>query len=484
MTVNPESEAALALHRFGFGPAPGSIAAIASDPRGALLADIMRPGAGLVAAGNLPNSAQAARAFFEFRARRQAERKLAQRTKQPAAHDGNSASRSNDTGAKTNANAQPADAPADHDGQNKPANVGAQLVENEAYVRIEAAVSAEIGFVERLVWFWSNHFCVSTDRIPSMTGAYEREAIRPHVLGRFLDMLVAVESHPAMLYYLDNAESIGPDSVAGINRGRGLDENLAREALELHTLGVRSGYSQADVTNFAKILTGWTFIAVGVPEHGGEFVFVERLHEPGEQIFLGKRYPDTGMQQGLAVLADLARHPATARHIAQQLAVHFVADTPPPTLVDKLARAFSDSDGDLKEVAKALITAEESWTPERSKLKRPSEWHVGALRLTGSRGNIARFMRSQLLLGEPLWRPPAPSGYSDYQSAWIDGLGQRADVASNFAGRVADRLDPVTLVDQAVGPLASVETRDTIARAGSRAQALTLLLMSPEFLRR
>jgi uncharacterized protein (DUF1800 family) len=483
MTINQDSEAALALHRFGFGPAPGSIAAIASDPRGAFLADIMQPGAGLVAAGNLPNSAQAARAFFEYRAKRAAEQKLALRAKQQAAN-GNGASTSNDNTTNPNADTQPAEPPADQDAQNETANVGVQLVQNEAHVRIEAAVDAEIGFVERLVWFWSNHFCVSTDRIPSMAGAYEREAIRPHVLGRFLDMLVAVESHPAMLFYLDNAESMGPDSVAGINRGRGLDENLAREALELHTLGVRSGYSQADVISFAKVLTGWTFIGTGVPEHGGEFVFTERLHEPGEQIVLGKPYLDTGRQQGLAVLADLARHPATARHIAQKLAVHFVADTPPPALVDKLTKTFSDSDGDLKEVAKALITAEESWTPERSKLKRPSEWHVGGLRLTGSRGNVARFMVGQLMLGEPLWRPPAPNGYSDYEAAWIDGLGQRADIASNFAGRVADRLEPGALVDQGLGSLASAETRDTVARAGSRAQALALLLMSPEFLRR
>jgi uncharacterized protein (DUF1800 family) len=297
-------------------------------------------------------------------------------------------------------------------------------------------------------------------------------------------MLIAVESHPAMLFYLDNAVSMGPNSVAGINRDRGLDENLAREALELHTLGVRSGYSQIDVTNFAKVLTGWTFIDTGVVGHGGEFVFAERMHEPGAQIVLGKRYPEDGMEQGLTVLADLARHPATARHIATKLAVHFVADEPPPPLVEKLTRTFSDSDGDLKETAKALITAEESWTPVRSKLKRPSEWHIGALRLTGSRGNAGRFLRGQALLGEPVWRPPAPNGFSDDQAAWIDGLARRADIASNFAARVADRLEPVALIDEGLGPLASTETRVAIVRGGSRAQALALLLMSPEFLRR
>ena len=216
MTTNPRLESALALHRFGFGPAPGSIATIAGDPRGAVMADLERPEAGLVAAANLPDSAQASRAFFEYRAKRQAEQKLAQRAKEEATAKGNGVAKTDDSAAKANANAQLPDQLPDQDSQNQQANIGVQLVQNEAKVRIQAAVTAEIGFVERIVWFWSNHFCVSVSRITSMAGAYEREAIRPHVLGRFVDMLCAVESHPAMLYYLDNAESMGPNSVAGI----------------------------------------------------------------------------------------------------------------------------------------------------------------------------------------------------------------------------------------------------------------------------
>ena len=368
--------------------------------------------------------------------------------------------------------------------EDRPANIGHQLVQNEAKARLEAALAAKIGFVDRLVWFWSNHFCVSTDKSTSMSGAYEREAIRPHALGRFVDMLTAVESHPAMLYYLDNAGSMGPNSVAGINRNRGINENFAREILELHTLGVRTGYTQDDVIRFANTLTGWTFIGTGVPEHGGEFVFFDRLHEPGEQIVLGKRYPDTGFAQGRAVLADLARHPATARHIAEKFARHFVTDDPPPQLINRLKISFSDSDGDLKQLARTLILAEESWTPARTKLKRPGEWHIAALRLTGSRGSAPRFMAGQTLLGEPWWRPPAPNGFSDYSAAWIDGLAQRVDIASNFAARVGDRLDPKTLVDEGLGPLATPATREAVSRAGSRSQMLALLLMSPEFLRR
>jgi uncharacterized protein (DUF1800 family) len=484
MSTDPQFEAALALHRFGLGPAAGSIAAIADDPRRALLAELEQPGAGLVTAPNLPTSAAASRAFFEYRAKRLAQQKLAQRAKEGAAETASPSGAAGKT-ATPNAGAQSVEQDTMQEQEDRPVNVGVQLVQNEAKVRIEAALAAKVGFVERLVWFWSNHFCVSTDKSTSMSGAYEREAIRPHVLGRFVDMLTAVESHPAMLYYLDNAGSMGANSIAGINRNRGVNENLGREVLELHTLGVRTGYTQDDVIRFANTLTGWTFIGTGVPAHGGEFVFFERFHEPGEQIVLGKRYPDSGFAQGHAVLADLARHPATARHIAEKFARHFVADEPPPQLINRLKTSFSDSDGDLKQLARTLILAEESWTPARTKLTRPGEWHIAALRLTGSHGgNASRFMTGQTLLGEPWWRPPAPNGFSDYTAAWIDGLAQRADIASNFAARVADRLDPRALVDQGLGPLATPETREAVSRAGSRAQALALLLMSPEFLRR
>ena len=474
-------EAALALHRFGFGPVAGSIAAIADDPRGALLADLERAGAGRVAAAQLPNSAQAARSLFEFRAERLAKEKLAQRAKQAAEAEGMGSAAANAPNPDGDAQTP---APQAAQNQNPPPALPVQLIQNEGKVRIEAAVAADIGFVERLVWFWSNHFCVSADKIVSMAGAYEREAIRPHVLGRFVDILTAVETHPAMLFYLDNGLSIGPNSTAGINRDKSLNENLAREILELHTLGVRTGYSQDDVTRFANVLTGWTWVAFGEPSHGGEFVFVKRMHEPGEQTVIGKAYPDTGMNQGRAVLADLARQPATAVHIAHKFARHFVADQPPPSLVDKLTKSFTDSDGNLKELARTLIAAEEAWTPERTKLKRPAEWIISALRLTGAQWVVGRVMGGQALLGEPLWRPPAPNGFADDESEWIDGLSQRIDAADNFSGGAAERLDPVALAEAGLGPLASAETRNTVARAQSRAQALVLLLMSPEFLRR
>jgi uncharacterized protein (DUF1800 family) len=482
MTAHGKEAAALALHRFGFGPARDSIASMAADPRGALLAELDRPAAGQVAV-NLPSSGAAARAVFDFRAEQQAKQKLALRAQKVADANGITAATSDAAGSAASVVAPPVQKP-----PNQPPPLPQQLLQDEAKARFDAAIGADIGFVERLVWFWSNHFCISADKDVAMVGPYEREAIRPHVLGNFTGLLQAVESHPGMLFYLDNVESMGADSIAGINRDKGLNENLARETLELHTLGVRSGYTQADVTSFANVLTGWTWVHPDDPEHGGEFLFMKRLHEPGDQIVLGRSYPDTGVGQGRAVLADLARHPATAQHIAEKFARHFVADEPPPSLVAKLAKTFNDSNGDLKELAKTLVTADESWTPQRGKLKAPSVWLIAMLRLTGvvttpPNNAIGRLMGAQASLGEALWRPPAPNGFPDTEAAWIDGVPHRLDIANEFAARVGANVDPLALLDSALGPLASADTRATITRAETRAQALTLLVMTPEFLR-
>ena len=454
MARNPQ-EAALALHRFGFGPRAGSIGDIAADPRGALTAELDGPGAGQITNPDLPTSGAANRAVFEYNAERNANQK---RPRPDAAMEAS---------AKSEAVPLPR-----------------QLFRNEARARIDAALNAEIGFVERLVWFWSNHFCVNQEKTV-MAGAYEREAIRPHVLGRFADMLLAAEGHPAMLLYLDNAQSIGPDSVAGINRDKGLNENLAREILELHTLGVRTVYAQDDVTNFAKVLTGWTIRQTASdPDHGGEFVFIKRMHEPGPETVIGKEYDEAGTEQGRAVLADLAGHPATAEHVSTKLARHFIADDPPPVLVKRLTQRFLDTDGDLKEVTRTLIASPEAWEPQQAKIKRPGEWIVAALRATGETGEIGRIIQAGNLLGEPLWRPPAPKGFSDENAAWLDGLAQRLDMANAFAHREGLALEPKAIMETALGPLASAETRQTIARAESRPEALTLLLMAPEFQRR
>jgi uncharacterized protein (DUF1800 family) len=462
------------------GPRPGSIAAIEADPRGALIAELDLPSAGEVAAASLPSSAKAFRAVTDAYAKRQAKAIVAkkeqdakrQQMAEAASMTEGAAEGTSEMAAKIAAEAVP--------------DPGRPIYLEEARVRIAAALGTEIGFGERLVWFWSNHFCVSADKIRSMSGAYEREAIRPHVLGRFTDLLLAAEGHAAMLFYLDQTVSMGANSVAGINRTRGLNENLAREILELHTLGVRSGYTQEDVIGFANVLTGWTLVPPGDnPEHGGEFTFNPRLHEPGAQKVLGKIYEDETVEQGRAVLRDLAAHPATATHVATKLARHFIADTPPAPLVERMAKVFLDTGGDLKEIAKAMVSSPEAWTEPPTKLKRPSEWVVGMVRATGlSQADPARFTDGQALLGEPLWRPSSPKGFPDDEGSWINGMGRRLDVANNFAERLSGGVDPQDVIETVLGSLVSSEVKQAVGRAESRQQALVLLFMSAEFQRR
>lgn len=467
MARDAKFEAALALHRFGLGPRAGSITAVAADPRGALIEELERADAGRIADPALASSAASARAVFAFRQEQRAARQ--------EARTANSTMSTAEGGGGT---------PRPNPGPGVPQ----RIYLDEARARIHAALQPSLGFPERLVWFWSNHFCVSADKgnVRGTCGAFEREAIRAHLLGRFRDMLLAAESHPAMLVYLDNVRSIGPESVAGVRQKRGLNENLAREILELHTLGVRTVYSQADVTSFAKVITGWTMVPLRQEAaRGGEFEFNPRMHEPGAQKVIGKTYPDTGVAQGQAVLSDLARHPATARHIATKLARHFVADEPPQTLVENLMKRFLDSDGDLKQVAKALVRAPEAWEAPRNKLKRPGEWIIGALRATGvAAPDIGPVMQAHNLLGEPLWRPPAPKGFSDESAPWFDGIAQRLDIANQLARRFLPQEDPRQIFEETLAPLASADTRQAITRAESRPQALALLLMAPEFQRR
>jgi uncharacterized protein (DUF1800 family) len=487
MATDPNAEAALALHRFGLGPRTGSIAAIASDPRGALIAELERPGAARIVGAGLPTSAEAARAALQFREKQ----RIARQARRVAQQDG-TASQQGEPQMADPAGTPAAPTPQAAPPRTPPANNGPtvpqQLYLADAKARIYAALDADTGFAERLTWFWSNHFCVSADKagVRPISGAYEREAIRPYVFGRFGDMLQAVETHPAMLIYLDNARSIGPDSVAGQRRQRGLNENLAREILELHTVGVRSVYTQEDVTRFANVITGWTVIGFRQdPARAGEFVFNPNMHQPGPQTVIGKTYPDTGFDQGRAVLATLARHPATARHIATKFARHFVADVPPPALVERLSRRFLDTQGDLKEITRTLVMSDEAWSAPRTKLKRPGEWLIGALRAAGvTPSDIRPIMGAHNLLGEPIWRPPAPKGFSDDGAVWLDGLSQRIDIANQMARRISPAVDPKAMFEHTLAPVASTETRQAVSRAESRQQALALLLLSPEFQRR
>jgi uncharacterized protein (DUF1800 family) len=502
MTLDPR-EAALALHRFGFGPRPGTIAAIASDPRGAVLAELDKPNAGKISEAGLLSSGAASRMASDFIAERAAKQKVETRrqeaAKEAARQEAAKLAADNpmmqnpageNAGMEKSADAKTAEAKTT-EAKSTPQQPQPEtpMLENffrEAKAHYDGAVRAEIGFAERLVWFWSNHFCInSNDSVQA--GAYEREAIRSHVLGKFVDLLIATESHSAMLVYLGNSASMGPNSVAGINRDRGLNENLGREILELHTLGVRTGYTQDDVTSFAKVITGWTTYLPDLPERGGEFLFYPRFHEPGPQTVLGKAYRDTGFEQGKEVLADLARHPATALHVATKLARHFVADEPPAMLVETLRLKFVETDGDLWQVARALVMAPESWAPEQTKLKRPSEWMMSYIRAGGFNGvDVRRAAPSLTRLGEPLWRPPAPKGFPDDEAAWIDGIAHRLDTANAYSQNpnIQDRLDAKAMLETSLGPLASADTRSAVNRAENKQQAVVLLLMAPEFQRR
>jgi uncharacterized protein (DUF1800 family) len=372
----------------------------------------------------------------------------------------------------------------------------------DAYVaavgaRTEVALSTSTPFAERLVHFWSNHFAVSVDKIVTvgLAGAFEFEAIRPHVMGKFGDMLSAVERHPAMLLYLDQAQSVGPGSPLGARaaqrgKDRGLNENLAREIMELHTLGVRSGYSQADVTEFARALTGWTVGGLAkqpiLQGPGPKYWFAAPIHEPGSRSVMGKRYGQPGEAQAQAVLTDLAVHPATARHLATKLARHFAADDPPPALVARLEQAFLQSQGDLPTVYRALIDAPEVWSGP-PKFRTPWEWTIAALRATGIKavpGKSAAGAFQQL--GQPIWKPGSPAGYDDIAASWAgpDALYRRVELAQRIADRSAPAIDARTLGPALFPGSLSPATTQAMTRAESGPQALALLLASPEMMRR
>jgi uncharacterized protein (DUF1800 family) len=379
----------------------------------------------------------------------------------------------------------------------------------QVLARAQSAALTTTPFAERLVHFWANHFAVSADKgaVVGLAGTLENEAIRPHVAGRFLDLLTAVEQHPAMIAFLDNQYSVGKDSDAARIAARrqatrlrddstqpkrqfGINENLAREILELHTLGVNGGYSQADVTSFAQIITGWSIgggkgrLAGGVP---GRFYFRDNLHEPGSKTFLGKTYYESGQRQGEAVLADLCRHPATANFIAAKLVRHFVADEPPRAAVERVARAFLKTGGDLPHVYAALIDSPEAWDADARKFKTPEDFVFSTLRsLNVSPREPDEVLRSFDLLGQRQYTPGSPAGWPDTSKSWdgSDALMHRVLWASRVAAKYEQGAEPREVAASSLGAYARPETLTALSRATSSSQALALLLMSPEFQRR
>ncbi len=470
--------AAIAANRFGIGMRAD--ASPYADPVAGLRHELSQYQPRPAALTGLPNRAAAAEALEQLR--------MAQReSKQTPAAD-----------------ADPARAQARHEVRDIYIDcVGA---------RVNAALVTATPWLERLVHFWSNHFAVSVDKQPvlAFAGLLEFEAIRPHLLGRFADLLNAVEHHPAMLLYLDQAQSIGPDSPVGERRRdfgarqHGLNENLAREILELHTLGVRSGYSQGDVTELARALTGWTVAGLGAGAGAGagagrvrrffgaeaapgDSFFRDPQHQPGTRQILGKRYSSSGAAQSQAVLADLARHPATAQHLATKLARHFAGDSPPPELVARLSRVFLETDGDLPQLYRTLVDAPECWSAAPLKFKSPWDWSLSALRSINLDSVEAKAAAGMLLeLGQAVWKPGSPAGYDDLAAGWAapDALVRRVEAGQRLAQRAARGIDARTLAAQVLPGSVSDNTVKVLAQAESGAQALALLWASPEFLRR
>jgi uncharacterized protein (DUF1800 family) len=442
-------DAFIAVNRFGLGARPGELAAAAGDPRGWVERQLAASPSMPKQLAGLRPSRDAVVELMEFQRQDKTEkdpaRKKALRAKMREAFIA------------------------------------------EAGARTAAQIGSQTPVIERLVVFWSNHFTVSARKplLVGTVGAFEREAIRPHVTGQFAQMLRAVLRHPAMLAYLDNVQSIGPNSKAGKRRERGLNENLAREALELHTLSVDGGYTQADVRAFAKMLTGWS---IGGPKSAdfGRFDFHERAHEPGPKTLLGRRYEEAGVKEAEAALAVLARHPATAKHIAFKMARHFVADQPPPALVRTLTKTFLDTDGDLRAMTTALLHAPDTWAEPLAKVKTPNEFVVSTLRATGFADEPKKLVASLRLLGQMPFSAPSPAGWPDEGAKWVSAqaLLQRAEFAMAVARRAGDAVSADALLAESIGPVVSSATRSALRRAPTRAEALATLFACPEFQRR
>jgi uncharacterized protein (DUF1800 family) len=331
--------------------------------------------------------------------------------------------------------------------------------------------------------FWLNHFNVYLKKgqfAPWYLVDYQQDVIAPHAMGKFEDLLVATAKSPAMLFYLDNHSSIGPHSLAAEraqgnpaakNREPGLNENYARELMELHTLGVDGGYTQKDVTEVAKVFTGWT---IEEPRKGVGFTFNERRHEPGPKYVLGQTIRENGEQEGLAVLHQLASSPATAHHLSQQLAERFVSDTPPPSLVDRMAKSYLHSDGDIRQVLRTLFTSPEFWSREayRAKVKTPEEFVLSAVRATG--GEVQRpaiVLNAMNQLGMPFFGCQTPNGYSWTAGAWVNSgdLLTRINIALALAGHKLGTATDLDALMKIKGPDAA-----TAAQKETRLEAVFL----------
>lgn len=467
-------ESIIAVNRFGLGARPSELDASKLDPRAWLIHQVQGSREAPDAIAKLPSSATIFKAFIDAQDKRR-EAKLER------AAAGSEAARA----AKALQGVR---------------QILLPMYLEQVAARYQVACTSDEPLRERLTHFWSNHFAVSADKLAvvGLAGALENEAIRPNLNNHFYDMLLQVEMHPAMILYLDNQASVGSNSLLAKRAERlqrnarkiGINENLAREILELHTLGVDGGYTQTDVTIFAQALTGWSVgggrgrLAQGEP---GRFVFREMAHEPGAKNILGKRYASEGIEQPKAVLKTLAQHPATAKHIATKLVRHFVGDEPPRAAVEKIAKVFRDTEGHLPSVHLAVVELAQAWQEPFVKFKTPHEFVISTFRALNfvppqPQQVVAPFQ----LLGQRPFTPGSPAGWPDTANQWdgSDALMKRIEWSTALGQRMGGKVSPLELADKILSGVLGDHTRTAISRASSSAQALTLLLMSPEFQRR
>ena len=368
-------------------------------------------------------------------------------------------------------------------------NIRKEEYAEEMHARFALGFTTDRPFAERLVRFWSNHFTVAGrgNKVSLFAGDFEREAIRPYVSGNFEDMLFAVVMHPAMQIYLDNWHSFGPNSPSGKNRDKGLNENLGRELMELHTLGVDGGYTQADVTAMAKLLTGWGVYA----GRANGFGFYQERHEPGRITLRGKTYP-AGYDGGVAAIRDLAHDPATARNLARKFATHFISDAPPKESVARLEKVFRDTHGNLHALTETIVNDPAAWASEQNKMRTPVEYVTAAIRLTGwSGGNdrepgARKMVAAVRVMGEVPFGAPSPKGWPDNADAWngADAMLSRVQWARNFSNTLPASLNASAAAEMGLGPQLRPATKSAMAGASSQSEAFALLLASPEFQRR
>ncbi|WP_310621358.1 DUF1800 domain-containing protein [Flexibacterium corallicola] len=451
----------LAAKRFGLGATPYEISSYARDPQGSLLQQLARPKDALISPHQLLNNAEALKAFYAYRRKR-------------------------DTFDKTIILTGKERSKALRERLGQPPREFTYKREVEA--RIFHASQTRSPFLERLVMFWSNHLCISVGKgqtVTTLAGPYERDVIRPNILGRFEDMLLASIQHPAMLNYLDNNRSIGPNSNYGRKSQRGLNENLAREILELHTLGVNGGYTQADIIAFAKTLSGWTYYSAK-DKKSGQFRFLKTRHEPGPKIVLNKTYPPSGKKQAIAILKDLAKHPSTARFLSKKLVTYFLGEDPDEDLVSHLSSVYLSSNGNLMALTQAMITSAKMWAGLPHAFISPYEFLIATNRATGHVPNIKESVRMLRILGEETWSPPSPAGWPVGPNVWLapDALLERIDWATRISRSIRIPKNILAHSNKILEPALSSQTRRTISRAESRQQAHALLLLSPEFQRR